>query len=120
MSWNLDADKPIYIQLIEQIKLRILSGYYPMGEKIPAVRDMAKEAGVNPNTMQKALTNLEQDGLIYSKRTSGRFVSDDEKLLETLKKELANKKIKEFFVQMEGLGFSTDQTLELTQKFLRR
>lgn len=119
MDWNLDTDKPIYLQLAEQIKLNILSGFYKKGEKIPAVRDMAKEAGVNPNTMQRALTYLENGGLIYSKRTSGRYVSDDKKLIEELKRDLAVKQIKLFFDSMRNIGFSEKQALNLAENFIK-
>lgn len=119
MDWNLDTDKPIYLQLAEQIKLNILSGFYKKGEKIPAVRDMAKEAGVNPNTMQRALTYLENGGLIYSKRTSGRYVSDDKKLIEELKRDLAIKQIKLFFDSMKNIGFSEKQALNLAENFIK-
>lgn len=119
MDWNLDTDKPIYLQLAEQIKFNILSGFYKKGEKIPAVRDMAKEAGVNPNTMQRALTYLENGGLIYSKRTSGRYVSDDKKLIEELKRDLAVKQIKLFFDSMRNIGFSEKQALNLAENFIK-
>ena len=66
MTWELKNDRPIYAQLIEQIKLRIISGFYRPGERLPSVRDMAAEAAVNPNTMQRALSELERDGLLYT------------------------------------------------------
>lgn len=77
MSWQLTADRPIYLQLIEEIELRIVSGMYTVGEKLPGVRDLAAQASVNPNTMQKALTELERQGLVYSQRTAGRFITED-------------------------------------------
>ena len=119
MAWDLDTDKPIYLQLAEHIKLSILSGHYIKGEKIPPVRDMAKEAGVNPNTMQRALAYLESDGLIYSKRTSGRYVSDDENLIEDLKRGLAIAQIKLFFDNMNKIGFSSEQVLNLAEQFIK-
>ena len=77
MTWHFDNDRPIYTQLLEQILFLIVSGQYPPGSKLPSVRDLASEASVNPNTMQRALTELERSGLIYSQRTSGRFVTED-------------------------------------------
>ena len=74
MKWQFSNDAPIYSQLIAQIKVGIVSGAFPPGERLPSVRDLATEAGVNPNTMQRALTELERDGLVYSQRTTGRFV----------------------------------------------
>ena len=88
MAWNLDADKPIYAQLMEIIQMQIISGKYQAGGRLPSVRELAAEASVNPNTMQKALSELERGGLVYSQRTSGRFITEDEELL----KELKNKK----------------------------
>ena len=78
MGWKIDDGRPIWTQLKEQMIKRIVSGTYSSGEKLPSVRDLAGEAGVNPNTMQKALAELERMGLVYSQRTSGRFVTDDE------------------------------------------
>ena len=74
MTWHFENDRPIYTQLLEQIRLRIISGIYAAGSRLPSVRELAGEASVNPNTMQKALSELEQSGIIYSQRTSGRFV----------------------------------------------
>ena len=82
MPWELDNDRPIYLQLMERIQHDIISGVYKPGDKIPSVRDLALDAAVNPNTMQKALSELERSGLLYSQRTSGRFITDDEKLLK--------------------------------------
>ena len=79
MAWDLKSDRPIYTQLVEQIELMICSGIYPAGSKLPSVRDFAKEAGVNPNTMQRALAKLEEDGLVNTNRTSGKFVTEDRK-----------------------------------------
>ena len=75
MPWNLDSSRPIYLQIIERVQMDIITGRYQPGDKLPSVRDLAQEAAVNPNTMQKALSELERSGLIYSQRTSGRFVA---------------------------------------------
>ncbi|MFR2562465.1 MAG: GntR family transcriptional regulator [Anaeromassilibacillus sp.] len=84
MGWNLKSDRPIYAQLIEQIELMIVSGMYPPGAKLPSVRDLAADAAVNPNTMQRALSQLETDGLLYTQRTSGRYVTEDvDKIMQT-------------------------------------
>ena len=89
MPWDLDNDRPIYVQLMEKIRLDIMSGVYRPGDKLPSVRDLALDAAVNPNTMQKALSELERNGLVYSQRTSGRFITEDENMLKQLKTELA-------------------------------
>lgn len=82
MSWNLNSERPIYAQLMERITLDIISGIYPPGSKLPSVRDLAQDAGVNPNTMQKALSELERTGLLFSQRTSGRFVTEELTMIE--------------------------------------
>lgn len=115
MTWELKNDRPIYAQLIEQIKLRIISGFYRPGERLPSVRDMAAEAAVNPNTMQRALSELERDGLLYTQRTSGRFITEDTELIEAAKKALAQEQIDAFFQKMRALGFTTPQTVALVE-----
>ncbi len=113
MAWNLKSDRPIYSQLIEQIELMIVSGIYPAGAKLPSVRDMAGEASVNPNTMQRALAQLENEGLLFSQRTSGRFVTEDvAKIMET-KNNLAMNLINEFIENMSRLGYDKKQAITL-------
>lgn len=116
MKWAINTDKPVYLQLVEQIQSRIISGYYQLGDKLPSVRDLAQEACVNPNTMQKALAELERSGLIYTNRTSGKFITSDEELLKTLKKELAYEQIHHLFHQLESLGFKKDDIYMLVTK----
>lgn len=120
MPWDLDNDRPIYLQLMERIQHDIISGVYRPGDKIPSVRDLALDAAVNPNTMQKALSELERSGLVYSQRTSGRFITEDKKLLKKMKMDLATEHIHQFFEQMHHLGFSNEETLELIRETLRR
>lgn len=116
MSWTLDNDRPIYLQLMECIQRDIIAGVYQPGDKLPSVRDLALEAAVNPNTMQKALSELERSGLVYSQRTSGRFITEDTEMLTQMKKELATEHIQEFFQKMEQLGFSRAELLTLVTK----
>ena len=116
MSWTLDYDRPIYLQLMERIQRDIIAGVYQPGDKLPSVRDLALEAAVNPNTMQKALSELERSGLVYSQRTSGRFITEDTEMLTQMKKELATEHIQEFFQKMEQLGFSRAELLTLVTK----
>ncbi|RPF48031.1 DNA-binding transcriptional regulator YhcF (GntR family) [Hydrogenoanaerobacterium saccharovorans] len=115
MNWDLKSDRPIYTQLVEQIELRIVSGQYHAGERLPAVRDMAAQAEVNPNTMQKALAELERKGLVYTQRTSGRYITEDEQMIRGLKDLLAQMQIKEFLEKMNNLGFTKQETLQLIQ-----
>lgn len=119
MPWNLDNDRPIYLQLMERIQRSIISGEYRPGDRLPSVRDLAVEAAVNPNTMQKALSELERSGLVYSLRTSGRYITEDVDLLEKLKEDQAYSHIKEFMEKMRQLGFSDEETLSLTQKIIK-
>ena len=84
MSWNLDSSRPIYAQIIEKVSLDIVSGKYQPGDKLPSVRDLAAQAGVNPNTMQKALSELERENLVHSARTSGRFITEDKAMIEKM------------------------------------
>ena len=113
MGWNFQADRPIYAQLMEEIKRRIISGVYKPGEKMPSVRELAAEASVNPNTMQRTFAQLEQEGLLYTQRTSGRFVTEDEERIMDMKNELAKELIRDFWKNMEQLGFGRQQTLTL-------
>lgn len=116
MTWELKNDRPIFRQLVEHIQLMIVSGGYKPGEKLPSVRDLAAEASVNPNTMQKALADLEQNSLVYAQRTSGRYITEDEGMIAKLKNELATQQILDFLERMGQLGFSKQQTIELMTK----
>ncbi|HJB95635.1 MAG TPA: GntR family transcriptional regulator [Candidatus Mediterraneibacter intestinigallinarum] len=119
MPWNLDNDRPIYLQLMERIQHDIISGVYKPGDKLPSVRDLAVEAAVNPNTMQKALSELERCGLVYSQRTSGRFITDNTNMLKEMRTELAREHIQNFFEQMRKLGFSDEDTLEMIRNTIK-
>lgn len=119
MAWQFKNDRPIYTQLLDQIRMHIISGNYPIGSKLPSVRDLAAEAAVNPNTMQKALSELERFGLIYSQRTSGRYVTEDTKMIQKLKKDIAKIKIEELFQSMEQLGFELDESRLLIEETIK-
>lgn len=119
MPWNLDSDRPIYLQLMERIQHDIISGTYRPGDKLPSVRELAMEASVNPNTMQKALSELERIGLVHSRRTSGRFITEDETMIKKLKTETAAKHIREFLKSMEHLGLTRQEILELVQDTMK-
>ncbi|WP_312943251.1 GntR family transcriptional regulator [Oscillibacter sp.] len=116
MKWQFSSDAPIYSQLIEQIKVGIVSGAFPPGERLASVRDLAVEAGVNPNTMQRALTELERDGLVYSQRTAGRFVTEDTGMIESAKQNLADCQIQNFLTAMTRLGFKKEEILTLVRQ----
>jgi len=116
MTWDLTSDRPIYAQLIEQIELRICKGVYPPGSKISSVRDLAQEASVNPNTMQRALSALEDAGLLYSQRTSGRFVTEDVEMIKKTKTKLAQEHIQAFLKKMSELGFGHAEIIDTLNK----
>ena len=113
MPWNLDSSRPIYLQIIERVQMDISSGRYQPGDKLPSVRDLAQEAAVNPNTMQKALSELERSGLIYSQRTSGRFITEDKELIHQMKKELAAAEVSAFVAHMKQLGITPEEIRQL-------
>lgn len=113
MPWNLDSSRPIYLQIIERVQMDIISGRYQPGDKLPSVRDLAQEAAVNPNTMQKALSELERSGLIYSQRTSGRFITEDKELIHQMKKELAAAEVSAFVAHMKQLGITPEEIRQL-------
>ena len=111
MSWEFDTTRPIYMQLVERIKLMIVTGELASGSKLKSVRDMAEEAGVNPNTMQRALAELEREALVYSQRTSGRFVTEDKELLTKMRDEFAEEKVKTFIESLMQLGYAQDEVI---------
>lgn len=119
MEWAIDNNKPIHTQLVDQLKMNIVSGEIPIGSKLDPVRIMAQEAEVNPNTMQKALTELERQELVYSKRTSGRFVTDDIKKIKAIKEELASIKIKELKEILIRLGYNSEESISIISENLR-
>lgn len=113
MEWLIQDNRPIWAQLQEQLTLRIIAGEYPMGSRLPSVRELAAEAGVNPNTMQRALGAMEGSGLVVTNRTAGRTVSQDPAQLDTIRKELAGAKIREYLLGMKTLGFSEEEARKL-------
>lgn len=119
MAWTLDSSRPIYAQIVERVQLEIISGHYSPGDKLPSVRDLAGNAGVNPNTMQKALSELERSGLVHSLRTSGRFITEDTDMIKKMREDLASIQIKEFLDKMRQMGFNRNETLELMQKIMK-
>ncbi|MDR2888429.1 MAG: GntR family transcriptional regulator [Lachnospiraceae bacterium] len=116
MSWKLNSDRPIYSQIVERIQMQIVSGFYSPGSRLPSVRELATDAGVNPNTMQKAFAELERSGLIVTQRTSGRTVTEETEMIENIQKELATIQIKEFLERMNELGFKLNETIALLKE----
>ncbi len=116
MPWELNEDRPIYAQLIEQIQRQIISGAYQPGERLPSVRDLAAQAAVNPNTMQRALSELERSGLVFTQRTSGRYITQDQALIQAAKQALAQQEAETFLRRMAALGLDRNQSLEILQE----
>ena len=113
MRWNIRSDAPVYSQLVEHIKLAIVSGEFPLGSRLPSVRELAADAGVNPNTMQRAFAELEREGLVLTQRTAGRTVTEDALRIETVKRRLAAAAIQTFWVSMRLLGFDQSEALQM-------
>lgn len=118
MDWQFDNSIPIYTQLIYRFKLAIVSGEFKCGDKLPAVRDVAAQAGVNPNTMQRAFQELERIGLVYTQRSSGRYVTEDKAVIEATKNALAEQQVLRFIDSMLSLGFDKKQTVTWIEKVM--
>ena len=116
MDYIFDNQRPIYLQLVEKIRVEIISGKLKLGERIPSVRELAIIARVNPNTMQKALMELEEEGLVYTERTNGKFVTNNEKLIEKIKKELAEEKVNDYLNDMKNIGIEYKEALKYLQE----
>lgn len=117
MKPEFNNSKPIYIQIMDEIKMLIVSGRLNSGDKVKPVRELAEEFGVNPNTMQRALSELEREGLLYAERTSGRFITTDGGRIMTVKETLAQCEIKRFMESMEKLGFTADDIIRLLNEY---
>ena len=116
MKFEFDNNVPIYIQLVEQLKIYIISGKFKPGDRLPSVRDFAYMTKVNPNTMQKALVELEELKLIYTERTNGKYVTSDIDLINKLKYEYAKELYYKFLYRMNGIGFSDDEVFDYLKK----
>jgi len=119
MKWDIDSQRPVYIQLIEQIQAAIVSEIFNPGDKLPSVRDLAAEAGVNPNTMQKALSELERMNLLYTNRTSGRYITSDTHLISSLKRDSITNEITDFLSRMKQLGYDPKEVIEKINEIIK-
>ena len=119
MSFEFDNNKPIYLQLVDIIKLKIISKELKPGSKLNSVRDMAQEFGVNPNTMQRALSELERENLLYSQRTNGRFVTDNEDNINQLREEVAKVEILSLYNILTKLGYKKEGLIQLVVNNLK-
>ena len=116
MAWKFTSDKPVYLQIADRLTKSVLSGEYKPGEQIPSVRQLALEAAVNPNTVQHAFTELENNGLIISKNTVGRFVTDDVAIIEDCRNELAKNIVKDFLKNMSHLSITPEQAIKIIEE----
>lgn len=116
MGWTFDDGRSIYVQLVEQIQARIIKGEYPPGSKLQTVRELAGEAKVNPNTMQKALAELERTGLVYAQRTNGRFVTEDEEMIQRMRKQKGMDVTRQFISQMEEIGYTREEIMLILEE----
>lgn len=116
MSWIFQADMPIYTQLVARMQELIVSGAYPPGSKLPSVRELAAEAGVNPNTVQRAFADLERAGLIVTQRTAGKFVTEDAAAVGEARRSLAKGKTRQYLGAMHALGYGKEKILSILQE----
>ena len=119
MAWKFDNNIPIYIQISNTLKLQIVTNQLKSGDKLPTVRDLAETAGVNPNTVQRALSDLETEGFVYSVRTTGRYVTDNEELIRRTRLQLAQNEVDNFVKNMLDLGFKQDELVKQLDDFLK-
>ncbi|HCE62238.1 MAG: GntR family transcriptional regulator [Clostridiales bacterium] len=117
MSWEFQDHLPIYAQLMDTLKRRIITGRYLPGEKLPSVRELAAEAGINPNTVQRAFSELEREGLIYTQRATGKYVTENADEIKSARQALAKTQVAEFLSNMQSLGYSVGDVIVLLQSF---
>ena len=120
MDYIFDNERPIYVQLVEKLRIEIVSGKLKSGERMPSVRELALTTKVNPNTMQKALAELENEGLIYTERTNGKFVTDNKELIEKIKRKLAEEKVNNYIKDMKNIGITYEQSIQYLQELGRK
>lgn len=116
MEFNFNNESPIYIQLVDKLKESIISGEYPLGSKIPSVRDLAFIAKVNPNTIQKALGELEREELIYTERTNGKYVTEDKELINKIKTYIARDITEKYITNMSKIGITNKEILSYLEE----
>ncbi|HEW1016482.1 TPA: GntR family transcriptional regulator [Streptococcus pneumoniae] len=119
MSWTFDNKKPIYLQIMEKIKLQIVSHTLEPNQQLPTVRELASEAGVNPNTIQRALSDLEREGFVYSKRTTGRFVTKDKELIAQSRKQLSEEELEHFVSSMTHFCYEKEELPGVVSDYIK-
>ena len=119
MAISFDSNIPIYIQVMDYIKKEIVSGRLKPGDKVDSVRDLAMQFGDNPNTVQRSLAELEREGLLKSERTVGRFISENEELINLTREQMAFSCVSRYVREMRTLGFNGEQVLEQTRYYVK-
>lgn len=120
MGNDYSANIPIYLQIMNEIKLKIVSGEWETDQRLTPVRELAMQFSVNPNTMQRALSELEREGLLYTERTSGRFVTSDESLVSKIRDEMAEEYTMNFIGNMLKLGYNTQRILKIVENYTNK
>lgn len=118
MAWSLHDQSPLYQQLMEVLQHRILTGHYRAGQRLPSVRDLAQEAAVNPNTMQRALTELENSGLVITHRTTGRYITEDQRRIDDLRRRKAQEYTHEYLLRLTALGYRAKDAQDFLQNHI--
>ena len=118
MAWDFTDNAPIYMQIVNGLQREIASGAYAPGTRLPSVRDLAMEAGVNANTVQRPRAGLERRGLVNAQRTAGRFVTEDTAALSEMRRSLSETIVAEFYRKMRGLGLSDDEILSAVHTWI--
>ncbi|MEG0392946.1 MAG: GntR family transcriptional regulator [Anaerovoracaceae bacterium] len=119
MDWIFKEGQPIYTQIIAQLKIKIANGTYKPGEKLPSVRELALAAAVNPNTMQRALAEMERECLIFAERTNGRFVTEGGEVLDNLKRTLAEEFIGDLFQNLKKIGLDNEEIIAAVNQWAK-
>ncbi|HGH7962198.1 TPA: GntR family transcriptional regulator [Streptococcus agalactiae] len=119
MAWEFNEKSPIYSQIAEHIKMQIVSQEIKSGDQLPTVRELAQEAGVNPNTMQRAFTELEREGMVFSQRTSGHFVTEDNLLIGKIRQQVAKAELATFVNNMKKIGYKLDEITVALDHFIK-
>lgn len=119
MAWEFNEKSPIYSQIAEHIKMQIVSQEIKSGDQLPTVRELAQDAGVNPNTMQRAFTELEREEMVFSQRTSGRFVTEDNLLIGKIRQQVAKAELATFVNNMKKIGYKLDEITVALDHFIK-
>ena len=117
MNWQITDGRPVWLQLKEQLAMGILTGIYPQGSRLPSVRELAMDAGVNPNTMQRALAELERDGLAHSMGTTGRVVTENREIINQLRIQSAKAVVERYLDSMKQLGYSPAEAVKVLEEW---